>query len=178
MTTRLRRVIYSVAATLDGYIADPAGGVDWIPEEPTLDWAGFLDRFDTALMGRRTYEAAVRLSGDPGGATPGGLPTIVFSRTLGPQDHPGITVTADDPATVVARLREAPGKDLWLMGGGALFRSFLEAKLVDGVEVAVVPVVLGAGVPLLPDGAPTAHLALARQQTYPSGIVLLMYEIL
>lgn len=174
----MRRVIYSVATSLDGFIADPAGGVDWIPDEPTLDWAGFLGRFDVALMGRRTYEVAVRMSGDPGSAAPGGLPAIVFSHTLRPEDRGGVTVTRDDPATVVARLRENPGKDLWLMGGGVLFRSFLEAKLVDVVEVAMAPVVLGDGVPFLPEGSPGVGLALTRRQTYSSGIVLLTYDVL
>ncbi|MEJ2678060.1 MAG: dihydrofolate reductase family protein [Gemmatimonadota bacterium] len=173
----MRRVIYSVAMSIDGFIADADGAVDWIPEESTLDWAAFLGRFDVALMGRGTYEAAVRMSGDPGRAAPGGLPAVVFSRTLRPEDHPGVTITRADPAAVVAGLRKSPGKDLWLMGGGALFRSFLEAKLVDVVEVAVAPVILGGGVPFLPDGSPAGRLALARQQAYPSGIVLLTYEV-
>jgi dihydrofolate reductase len=177
-STAPRRVIYSVAASLDGYIADPAGDVGWIPEEPTIDWAGFVGRFDMALMGRRTYEVAVRMSGDPGQAAPGGLPAMVFSRTLRPDDHPDVTVTRDDPAAVVARLRETPGKDIWLMGGGDLFRSFLEAKLVDVVEVAIAPVILGGGMALLPEGSAGGRLALSRQQTYPSGIVLLTYEVL
>jgi len=167
-----RRVIYSVAATLDGYIADPDGGIDWIPEEPTIDWAGFMARFDVALMGRRTYEAARRLGG-----VPGGLPAIVLSSTLRQEDCPDATVTRDDPAAVVDRLRGTPGKDIWLMGGGALFRSFLAAGLVDMVEVAVVPVLLGTGIPLLPEGTPAAQLALTVHRTYPSGIVLLTYEV-
>lgn len=173
MTTRPpRRVIYSVAATLDGYIADPEGGVDWIPDEPTIDWATFMGRFDVTLMGRHTYEVALRLGG-----VPGDLPTIVFSGTLQPDEHRDVTITADDPATVVARLREEPGKDIWLMGGGALFASFLAAGVVDVVEVAIAPVVLGAGIPLLPEAGHSARLALTDQQIYPSGIVMLTYEV-
>ncbi len=168
----MRRVIYSVAASLDGLIADMNGGVDWIPEEPAIDWAAFMSRFDTTLMGRLTYEVALRLGG-----VPGGLPAIVFSRTMRPEDHPDVTITSDDPAHVVARLRASPGKDLWLMGGGALFRSFLAAGLVNGVEVAIAPVVLGDGIPFLPEGSPGARLSLVKQQSFPSGIVLLTYDV-
>jgi dihydrofolate reductase len=106
-----------------------------------------------------------------------GLDVIVFSRTLPAARHPGVRIVNDDPRDVVRELKTKPGRDIWLYGGGVLFRSLLDAGLVDTVEVAVVPVLLGAGVPLLPPGSGT-RLVLADQKTLPaSGIVALSYSI-
>jgi dihydrofolate reductase len=106
-----------------------------------------------------------------------GMKTYVFSRTLQPRDHPNVTVVTDRPEETVAHLRKQSGKDIWLFGGGSLFRSLAEAKLVDTVEVAVIPILLGEGVPLLPPPAHRIPLALQKQQVYPSGIVSLEYAI-
>jgi len=110
------------------------------------------------------------------GAMPG-LEVVVFSRTLPPATHKGVVITNDDPGTVVAGLKKRPGKDIWLFGGGELFRTLLDAGLVDSVEVAVIPVLLGSGVPLLPPGGST-KLVLADQRILPkSGIVALSYVV-
>jgi dihydrofolate reductase len=78
-----------------------------------------------------------------------GAKTFVLSRTLRPGEHPGATIVAEVSAATVAPIRAQAVKDIWLFGGGTLFRSFLDAGLVDTVEVAVMPVMLGGGVPLL-----------------------------
>ena len=170
----MREIIYSVAMSLDGFIAGPGGEFDWIPDEPDIDWDAFMARFDTALVGRHTYDTTM----DPqtGAALPG-MRVLVFSRTLRPEDHPQVTLVSDDVHRVVDDLRRAPGKDIWLMGGGVLFRSLLELDLVDVVEVAVVPILLGEGLPLLPPVSPRARLALTNSRVYPSGIVLLTYDV-
>jgi dihydrofolate reductase len=125
-------------------------------------------------MGRKTYEVMTAQGGH--GAMPG-LDVIVFSRTLKPAVYPGVRILNDDPGKIVAGLKAKPGGDIWLFGGGALFRSLLDAGLVDTVEVAVMPVILGVGIPLLPPGAST-ELVLADQKTLPrSGIVALSYSI-
>lgn len=175
---------YNVAASLDGYIAGPRGEYDWIPRDPAVDFAALFARVDTVLLGRRSY-ALVR--GGPTPVWPAGARVYVFSRTLRPEEHPGVTVVGgDDAAPVVAALRAEPGEgEIWLFGGGALFASLLAAGQVDAVEVAVVPVLLGGGVPLLPAGVPRTALALdpapgpagANPRVYPSGIVSLAYRV-
>ena len=106
-----------------------------------------------------------------------GLEVIVFSRSLPPATHPGVRIVNDDPAEVVATLKNKAGRDIWLFGGGTLFRSLLDAGLVDSVEVAVMPVVIGSGIPLVQPGA-TAKLVLADQKTLPAtGIVVLTYSV-
>lgn len=171
----MRQLIYSVAASLDGYIARPDGAYDWIPDEPDIDWGAFLGRFDTVLMGRRTYEVVT--DGDAEEDPTSRLRTVVASRTLDPEDHPDVDVVSDEVTAFVEELLREEGKDVWLMGGGVLFRSLLGAGLVDAVEVALVPALLGDGIPLLPPGEGGSRLELRDLTRYPSGIVLASYEV-
>jgi len=165
----MRRVLYRVAASLDGYIAGPRGELDWIVTDSAGDLAAVYASVDTVLLGRRTYE----LTRQPGAPPwPAGWHIYVFSRTLAPEQHPGVTVVSGDAEATVAGLRAGPGREIWLFGGGSLFRSLLEAKQVDIVEVVVIPVLLGVGVPLLETGAPLTRLALVHSQPYPSGVVV------
>ncbi len=169
-----RRLRYQVAVSLDGFIAGSNGDYDWIVMDPSIDFAALFKEFDTAVMGRKTYEVLTAQGGH--GAMPG-LDVVVFSRTLPAAAYPGVRILNDDPREIVAVLKAKPGRDIWLYGGGILFRSLLDAGLVDTVEVAVIPVLLGAGVPLLPPGAAT-KLVLADQKTLPaSGIVFLAYSV-
>jgi dihydrofolate reductase len=170
----MRRVRYRVAASLDGYIAGPDGEIDWIVPEPTIDFAALYAGFDTVLLGRHTYELT-RRPGAPG--WPAGWRIYVFSRTLEPAAHPAVTVVATDAGAAVAALRAAPGRDIWLFGGGRLGASLLAAQVVDQVEVAIMPVLLGRGIPLVAAGGPRTRLSLTRSDTYPSGIVSLQYDV-
>jgi dihydrofolate reductase len=169
-----RRLRYQVAVSLDGFIAGPNGEHDWIVMDPAIDFAALFREFDTAVMGRKTYETLTAQGGD--GAMPG-LEVVVFSRTLPAALRPGVRITGDDPRDVVAALKAERGRDIWLYGGGALFRSLLDAGLVDSVELAVVPVLLGEGVPVLPPGA-ASKLVLGDHAVLPtSGIVALSYAV-
>src|SRR5687768_17330146 len=170
----MRRVRFSVAMSLDGYIAGPNGESDWIVMDPDIDFGSMMGSFDTMLLGRKTYEVT---RGQSGGGMPG-MKVYVISRTLQQADCPGVIV-ADNPAETVAALKGAGGKDIWLFGGGSLFRSLLELGLVDSVEVAVIPVLLGGGLPLLPHPATRSTLRLVNHRIYPkTGTVSLEYATL
>ena len=169
----MRKVVYSVATSLDGYIAGPNGEADWITMDPEIDFAALFARFDVVLMGRKTYDQ-VRAMG--GGEAMPGVTSIVASRTLRPEDCPGATVIGEGLEERVRELRAGDGKDIWLFGGGVLFRSLLDAGLVDEVGVAVMPVLLGGGVPLLAAGG-RAKLRLTGSRIYKSGIVSLEYVV-
>lgn len=189
MTGSGRRIRYSVAMSLDGFIADRDGGYAWIVDEPGIDFGAYVAKIDTLLMGRGTYETAL---GNPGGLSMfGSMSVVVVSTTLDPLEAPDVTVVSDDVEARVRALKEQDGKDIWLFGGGVLFRSLLEAGLVDRVEVGVVPVLLGEGIPVLPglgrdagegsdDAAPppaTAPLLLHSVERFDSGILLVKYEV-
>lgn len=169
-----RRLRYQVAASLDGFIADPNGGYDWIVADPAVDFKALYAQFDTVVMGRKTFEITTAQGGS--GSMPG-LQVIVFSRTRPEATRKGVTVTAADPAQTIRELKAQPGRDIWLFGGGVLFRSLLDAGVVDSVELAVMPVLLGSGIPLVPPGA-RVTLTLADRKVLPaSGIVMLAYSV-
>jgi dihydrofolate reductase len=171
----MRRIRYSVAMSLDGYIAGPNGESDWIVMDPDIDFNAIFNAFDTVLLGRKTYEAT-RQPGNEGGMP--GIETYVFSHTLRPEDCPGVIVS-DDPKATLTALQAKTGKDIWLFGGGSLFQSLLQLGLVDSVEVAIIPVLLGGGVPFLPEPATLAKLKLVNHQVYEkTGTVTLQYAVL
>src|SRR5262249_47608773 len=172
----MRRVRYQVAASLDGFIAGSKGEADWIVMDPDIDFQALYDQFDACLIGRRTYEGMARGKKKPG-AMPG-MKTFVFSHTLKQKDYPKVTIVGHNTEETLTSLRAASGKDIWLFGGGLLFRSLLEAGLVDTVEVAVMPVLLGGGIPLLPPPAKQAKLKLTGHKLYKkTGIVLVQYAV-
>ena len=171
----MRRVRYRVAMSLDGFIAGPNGEIDWIVPDPDVDFATIYAGFDVALLGRRTYE----LTQQPGAPPwPPGWDVYVVSRTLRPAEHPAVHVVGNEIKSIVSRLRATPGRDIWLFGGGVLAGSLLAMDLVDVVEIAIMPVVLGAGVPFVDPVARRVPLRLTRMQQSSAGIVNLQYDVL
>jgi len=159
--------------SLDGLIAGPSGEADWIVMDPEIDFEALFSGYDTLLLGRRSWEAAAK----QGGAGMPGMKSYVFSRTLKPSDCPGATVSSD-PAGTVDELKRQPGKKIWLFGGGVLFKSLLDAGLVDQVQVGIVPVVLGRGLPFVEHPAKQTRLKLRSERVYrKTGTVLLDYEV-
>ncbi len=170
----MRRICYAVAMSLDGYIAGPGGESDWIVPDPEVDFAALFARFDTWLMGRRTFE----LTQAPGAPKMPGVAVVVVSRTLRPADHPDVMVIGGDLNRELVQLRSEPGKDIWLFGGGTLFGRLLALGQVDTVEVSVVPVLLGDGLPLLPSQSDRTKLRLTSSKVYKkTGTVRLEYAV-
>jgi dihydrofolate reductase len=173
----MRRLRYGVAVSLDGFIAGPKGEYDWIVHDPNINFAAMFAEYDTLLMGRGTYEVASE-KGKTWDSF--GQRWVVVSRTLKPEDHPNVTILSSGVAEAVAAMKAQPGpppqKDIWLFGGGVLFRSMLDAGLVDTVEVALMPVMIGSGIPLMPEGKRQA-LHLDESKTLPSGILMLKYSV-
>jgi dihydrofolate reductase len=169
----MRQLRYSVAASLDGYIAGPKGEFDWIVVDPEIDFADMYAGFSGLVMGRRSYDVYVSTGGGVGPA----LPTYVYSRTLPEGDRDGVTF-ASDAVSHVRRLKAADGKPLWLWGGGELFRGLAAAGLVDGIDVAIIPILLGGGLPLLPTPGPRLRLRLRAHRLYEgTGTLMLEYDV-
>lgn len=167
----MRRVRFSAATSVDGFIADRDGGSDWIVLDPEIDFGALMDSFDTVLMGRRTFEATKRR----GGMMPG-MEVYVVSTTLRQEDCPSVVVSSSAAKTLAA-IKGTEGKDIWIFGGATLLGSLLGDGLVDTVEIAMIPVLLGDGIPLLPPGSGQAELRLTKHRVYPgTGIVSLEYE--
>src|SRR5918994_3897077 len=158
----MRQLRYSVAASLDGYIAGPKGEFDWIVIDPDIDFAAMYAGVSGLVMGRGSYEVSMATGGGAGPA----LPTYVYSRTLPEGERDGVTFARDAVSHVRALKQTDHTKPLWLWGGGKLFRELAQAGLVDGVDVAIIPILLGGGIPLLPVPGPRLSLQLRGHRVY------------
>jgi len=151
----MRNVVLGLGITIDGYIARLNGAVDFLFMPKDYSMAPFFKTIDTAIMGRKTLDVALKMGGSFGSS----MPTYVFSRSKPPGERDGIVFTNESPAALISKLRKRPGKNIWFMGGGELARDFLTADLVDELHLGVVPVLLGEGIPLFPAGFPHTDVA-------------------
>jgi len=170
----MRKVVLGLGISLDGYIARPDGAVDFLFMPGDYSMAAFFKTIDTAIMGRKTLDAGLKMGG--GKFDSGGLAIYVLSRTQPPGQGDGWTFVNDSPADLVAKIRQRRGKDIWLMGGGELAREFLKADLVDELHIGIMPVLLGGGIPLFPAGFPQRTFSLIENKTYSRGMIALKYK--
>jgi dihydrofolate reductase len=170
----MRKIVLGLGISLDGYIARPDGTLDFLFMPKDYSMAPFFATIDTALMGRKTLDAALKMGG--GSFSGSSMPTYVFSRTLAAGKRDGITFTHQTPAALVRQLRKSKGKNIWLMGGGDLAREFLKADLVDELYIGMVPVLIGEGIPLFPAGFPQREFSLIENKTYSKGMIALKYK--
>jgi dihydrofolate reductase len=178
VTTR-RNVIVHIATSADGYIARPDGDLDWLTSRPApkgfYGMNAFMKSIDTMVLGRKTYEMSVRL----GAKFDSTSRSIVFSRHSRPAAAPaGVEFVDEAIGPYVRRLQEQPGKDIWLMGGGEIIASFLDAQAIDEFVISVVPVFIGDGIPLIARRHRHVPLALQSTERFEDGVVQLHYRVL
>lgn len=164
----MRNVVLGVGVSLDGYIARRDGSVDWLKPDPEYDFMAFFRTIDVAIMGRKAYDVFKQ-------GPQLGIETYVYSRLVPAGTHDGAEFTNSAPSDLVKLLKTAPGKNIWLAGGGQIAHEFLKHDLVDQIDLGMVPVLLGDGVPLFPPGFPQRSFQLASQRRYASGMLALSY---
>jgi dihydrofolate reductase len=173
----VRKVTFGGANSLDNYLARPDHAVDWLlwGKEAAAVMTDYWKTIDTVLMGRKTYEVAMR-SGHGGGSYPG-MKTYVFSRTLSEGFHDGVAVVRRDATEFVRDLKGQEGKDICLMGGGELARPLFEAGLIDEIGFNIHPVLLGAGIPLFHPMNRQIDLELRECRAFKNGCVYVTYRV-
>jgi dihydrofolate reductase len=173
----MRKTTFGGANSLDNFIARPDHAVDWLlwNDEAAAVMASYWKTIDTIVMGRKTYEVALRSSkGD--GSYPG-IKTFVFSRTLQAGQTNGVTILADDAAEFVRGLKQQDGRDICIMGGGQLAQSLFAAGLIDEVGLNIHPVLLGAGIPLFHPMNRQIDLELLECKPFKNGCVFVRYRV-
>lgn len=168
-------LVYYVAASVDGYIAKPDGGLDWLaPYEGAAEdygYSKFYNSVDAVLMGRNTYEQSLSFAAWP---YPG-KPCWVFSHGSTKNLPADVTVTTQSPAQAVPEIAARGVKRAWLVGGGALAASFQSQGLITEYIVTIIPVILGDGIPLFMPSGSTEKLSLVETKQYPDGLMQLRY---
>lgn len=185
----MRTLVYYIAVSLDGFIADQNGDFSCFPTNPDtlsvlfdrypetcptqardlFDVTAPPSRFDTVLMGRATYQPAL----DAGVTSPyAGLRQVVATHQ--PLETNDVETITDDIAAQVAELKRTPGRDIWLCGGGQLAAQLIDQ--IDELQLKVNPVMLGQGIPLFADPRTTSTWAHQSSEVLPGGVVLSTYH--
>lgn len=178
-----RKIIVYIATSVDGYIARPDGDVEWLNRRPdNVDYGmkEFYASIDTILWGRKTYDwllAYQKKQNKTEGLFDTNLANFVFSRKPPERPAQGVTFVSETVGTFAQRLRATPGKNIWMMGGGGLIASFLDAGEIDEFDIHVIPVLIGEGIPLVGPRHRDIPLRLQSSQEYPDGVVRLRYEV-
>ena len=174
----MRKVTFGGAPSLDGYFARKDDGVDWLQwsSEAAKLMSDYWKTIDTIVMGRKTYQAALKMKGGKKNLY-SGMKSYVFSRTLKPRIDGPLEIVSDDAVKVVARLKKEKGKDICVMGGGDLARSLFEAGLIDEIGFSIHPVLLGSGIPLFNEMKKQIDLELLECRPFKNGCVYVSYRI-
>ena len=178
-----RKIIVYIATSADGYIARPDGDVEWLNRRPgTVDYGmkAFYPTIDTILWGRKTYDwvlAYSKKTGAKGGMFDTKLANYVFSRKPPKRAVPGVEFVSEPVKVLAQRPRTTPGKHIWMMGGGELIASFLDAGEIDEFDIQVIPTLIGEGIPLIARRYRDVPLHLRSARKYPDGVVRLRYEV-
>jgi dihydrofolate reductase len=177
---RPRKIIAYLATSADGYIARPDGGVEWLDRpRPAGDYGmeKFFRSIDTILLGRKTYEVALHLTGGKGIGSGKRVKNYVFSRRPPKSHTPDVEFVREPIARFATRLRASPGRDVWLMGGGGLIGSFLDAGEIDELVLHVIPTIIGKGIPLVAPRHRLVPLRLLSSRRFSDGVVRLRYAV-
>jgi dihydrofolate reductase len=172
------KVTLYIASSADGYIARKDGSIDWLPppvsDETDYGYAEFYSSIDAVLMGSKTYEQVLSFGDWPYA----GRPAHVFTTRLLPKP-PGADVKFWNvfPSDVLEAFEPQGLRHAWLVGGSAMNGAFLTANLITTIILAIVPVVLGDGIPLFPAGTTTRPLAWVSTESFPGGIVQQTYDV-
>jgi dihydrofolate reductase len=171
----MRKVVFGGATSLDNFIARKDGAFDWIiwTAETAAYMTEYWKTFDTIVMGRKTYEVALK-HGNP--AYPG-MKNYVFSRTMTDSQAKNVEIISEDACDFVRRLKEAEGKDICVMGGGELAHSLFEADLIDEIGFSIHPLLLGSGIPLFYEMTRQIDLELIKCDQLKSGCVVVTYRV-
>ena len=177
--TKRRNVIVHIAASADGYIARRDGDLEWLTSRPAPEgfygMNAFMGSIDTMVLGRKTYEVSLGMGAKFDSKSRN---VVVFSRHAPPADAPsGVEFVNDAIGPFVSRLREHPGKDIWLMGGGELIASFLDEQAIDEFVISVAPVFIGDGIPLMARRHRHVPLDLHSIERFEDGLVQLHYRV-
>ena len=175
--TKRRNVIVHIGTSADGYIARPDGDLEWLTSRPKPDgfygMSAFMKSIDTKLIGRKTYEMSLLL----GAKFDSKSRTIVFTHAPPTDAPPGVEFVTGAIGPFVSRLREEPGKDIWLMGGGDLIASLLDERAIDEFVVTMMPVFIGDGIPLIARRHRHTPLDLKSVERFADGAVQLHYRV-
>jgi dihydrofolate reductase len=179
-----RKIIVYIATSADGFIARKDGAVDWLDRPSPKGNYGmgeFWKSIDTILFGRKTYDMSVKFVKE-GKATPdmfaGGVKHYAFSRKPPKKVLFGFEFVNEPIKKFVKRLRAERGKDIWMMGGASIIRSFLDADAIDEFIIHVIPTFIGEGIPLIAPKRRTLPLKLLSTKKYPDGVVRLHYQVI
>lgn len=171
----MRKVVFGCGNSLDNFIAREDHSVDWLlwDKEVSSISAEQWPRYDTALMGRKTYEVLVSL----GSTSYPNVKNYVFSRTMKKSPNRSVKIISTDVAEFVREMKNQDGKDICVMGGGELAKSLFAADLIDEVGCNIHPVLLGSGIPLFYGQKRQIDLERLDCRVLKNGCVYVLYSV-